>query len=374
MPQPIEKLVQKILKHAPHSSHKEFSRCCQAMLEIGSAAQKKKSRPEALDALRRILAEANEPTADNVIGQLAVWGGESSHARQQLNLSLRVGAVRENQRVSGMAWSEKQVDDLRSRQFAPALVVPWPEDLPKSHKASHGSSGISSLIPQPLPPEGQAFPIFQYEITDRYEASKDEALDFSEPADLKVTVTLMARRLPLQSPRPHKEEIDAVTALRDRGFVVCQEGSTNREYEGNDGGRATWVYGGQHDVNGSTMPRDDDMRQIGTLPDVQEVDLWRANVTDEGLEQFAELKQLKTLDIRFDAEANVTSEGIGAICRITTLERLRLEGIQVTDEAAPHLRQLTNLKELYIYRGSELSAEAIEQLEAALPQADITCR
>lgn len=316
----------------------------------------------------------DKPTADNAIGHFAIWGGKSSTARQRLNLSLRLGAASENHVDTEAVSAILDAKKINSRTSAPNLVVPWPDGLPKSLGSGHSRSSIQSLVPEPLPPVGEAFPVFQYVMSDQYKDFRDEQLSYTEPPDLRVTVQLMARRLPFESPQPHEDEIKAVAALRDRGFLVCQEGTESREHEGNDGGRAVRIHGGLSRVAASSKPSDDDMRQIGSLLQAKELYLWRANLTDPGLEHLADLKQLTTLEIRFGDESAVTAEGLRSIGRLQALERLCLEGIPVTDEAVPGLQQLTNLKELYIHRGCELSDEAIKQLEMALPRAKITCR
>lgn len=314
-----------------------------------------------------------KPTADRAIGQFAVWGGDSSNARHRLNLSLRTGARSVESDGKELAFSKAEVD-LRSKWFAPSLEVPWPEGLPKSSGGFHGNGGIQSLIPKTLPPVGETFPVFRYEMSDWYKDSREEQVDVTKQPDLKVTIQLMARRLPFESPRPHEDEANSVTSLRDRGFLVIQEGSQAREHEGNDGGRAIRVHGGSYRIKGSANPTDEDMHQIATLLQTKEIDLWRANLTDRGLKHLTSLEQLTTLEIRCEDKATVTAEGFAAIGQLQSLERLVLEGITVADEAVPHIQKLTNLQQLYIHRGCDLTADGVEQLKTALPNAEVTCR
>ncbi len=90
-------------------------------------------------------------------------------------------------------------------------------------------------------------------------------------------------------------------------------------------------------------------------------------IGDPGVAALAQVKSLRRIDL---ADTSVTDSGLAALANLPQLESLDLSGLDLTDAAVGHLERLTTLRELRI-QDTGLSAQAIQQLRAALPETEI---
>jgi hypothetical protein len=83
-----------------------------------------------------------------------------------------------------------------------------------------------------------------------------------------------------------------------------------------------------------------------TLPELQELGLNDAAVTDDGLKSLPALKKLETLRLN-DATA-ITDDGIRTLSKISSLKSLGLDRTKITDDGMKAIKNLSHLKELRI--------------------------
>ena len=96
--------------------------------------------------------------------------------------------------------------------------------------------------------------------------------------------------------------------------------------------------------------------------------LWSISLTDAGLESVATLGDLKELRL---GGTSVSGRGLEQLKGLQEIERLDLQGCKrITDTAVPVLSSFTRLKVLDV-KDTALTAEALEGLKKALPQAQI---
>lgn len=91
---------------------------------------------------------------------------------------------------------------------------------------------------------------------------------------------------------------------------------------------------------------------------------------DTGLANLAELGHLKRLDLSMASWVNpkdyikpYTAEGLKALAKVRSLERLSIGGPGVTDAALSHVAQLANLRELHLF-GCPITNEGFAKLAA----------
>ena len=82
------------------------------------------------------------------------------------------------------------------------------------------------------------------------------------------------------------------------------------------------------------------------LPQLIDVDMAHAPITDEGLEGLASLQDLRTLCL---ADCGITDDGLKRLQRLAHLESLDLNGTEVTDAGLKHLSAFTRLKSLDLH-------------------------
>jgi internalin A len=103
---------------------------------------------------------------------------------------------------------------------------------------------------------------------------------------------------------------------------------------------------------------DQDMRFIGTMTFLDELDLNNNGIHDAGIAELTEMALLVTLEL---GNNSVTPDGLTHIAKLTNLKKLNVEGADIGDEHIEHLMMLTKLAELNI-RGTMITEKGILQL------------
>lgn len=88
---------------------------------------------------------------------------------------------------------------------------------------------------------------------------------------------------------------------------------------------------------------DADLKATRLLPSTRNLCLGHTGVTDEGLMQLGELKQLDWLDLSFTAAGDAT---VARLAGTTSLTQLNLEAAKITDASLETIGKLTNLVDL----------------------------
>ncbi len=104
------------------------------------------------------------------------------------------------------------------------------------------------------------------------------------------------------------------------------------------------------------------LSDIAQLSELVWLNLGFTKIGDEGLQPLAGLKKLDNLDL---TGTHVTGSGLAPLRSIASLRTLALADTQITDAAVDELAKFTQLTTLTL--GNRLSAEALEQLRAWLP-------
>jgi internalin A len=100
------------------------------------------------------------------------------------------------------------------------------------------------------------------------------------------------------------------------------------------------------------------------LTSLQTVNLFRTQLSDQGLSYIKNLKRLQTLLI---GGTKVTDAGLVNLKSLKELKKLSLFQTQVTDAAIPHLKVLPKLESLLI-SGTKISDAGARELQKALPR------
>ena len=111
------------------------------------------------------------------------------------------------------------------------------------------------------------------------------------------------------------------------------------------------------------------------MSDLESMTLWRAAITDNGMENLRHFPKLKSLDIR---QTPVGDSGLAHVAQLKSLEILELLGTRITGAGLLHVRGLTNLKELGLVQtsvddaGLKLIRGSTGLTELSLEGSDIT--
>lgn len=101
---------------------------------------------------------------------------------------------------------------------------------------------------------------------------------------------------------------------------------------------------------------------------LRSLDIQRTKVTNHGLKTVGMLKSLKTLKLG-GYGTQIGDEGIAALEGLSELETLVVSRTRISDDAVKHVAKFKKLKSLTV-RETQLSAEGLDELRAALP----TCK
>jgi hypothetical protein len=132
---------------------------------------------------------------------------------------------------------------------------------------------------------------------------------------------------------------------------------------------------------------DDDLKLVGSISTLEELDLTKAPIGDAGILHLAHLENLRTLHLK---ETKVTDAGLPALgtlrslwvlrldhTRITAagligvqglkdLERLDLDGTKIGDSDLGHFTAFVRLRRLSLYH-TQVTSAGVDQLQNALP-------
>ncbi len=121
------------------------------------------------------------------------------------------------------------------------------------------------------------------------------------------------------------------------------------------------------DVSENSLISDAGMVHLGTMKNLQKLNLWRLQISDAGLEPLGRLTNLAWLNL----DNTLTSDvGLPALSGLKKLEFLHLGSTAVTDEGLVHLEALTSLKDLKVTR-TNVSERGVATLQKKLPGANI---
>jgi Leucine-rich repeat (LRR) protein len=131
---------------------------------------------------------------------------------------------------------------------------------------------------------------------------------------------------------------------------------------------------------GTALWTDKEMEQVGTLTNLQELQLYGTEVTGAGLAQLKGLTKLETLNlpttVKDDDLKNLkpltgllnlelhdnTDVGLEFVKDLPRLQTLRLEGFKITDKGLAHLKGMGELKSLVCFH-TEVKGEGVESLK-----------
>jgi hypothetical protein len=124
-------------------------------------------------------------------------------------------------------------------------------------------------------------------------------------------------------------------------------------------------------VAGSLAFNDDGMAAVARLTGLKEFRTWHAGGTDEGVRKLKELKQLKSLylgqRLTYKPPACPTDATIALLTEMKSLESLQLDEARLTFPALQQLSKLPALKKL-ILGGIDIPRAEVERLRRELPQ------
>jgi len=127
-------------------------------------------------------------------------------------------------------------------------------------------------------------------------------------------------------------------------------------------------------VAGSLAFNDDGMAGVAKLTGLKEFRTWHAGPTNEGVKKLKELKNLKRLylgqRLTYKLPACPTDETLAVLAEMKSLETLQLDEARLTFPALQQLKQLPALNKLTL-GGIDIPREEVERLRRELPQVKI---
>lgn len=127
------------------------------------------------------------------------------------------------------------------------------------------------------------------------------------------------------------------------------------------------------DLDGNKVT-DAGLAHLERLTKLRELHLSLLAVTDRGMIYLQPLKELRHLELLYSvgfAGPKITGEGLTFLKPLANLQSLNLTGARLADADLRQLAALRNLKTLQLTR-TTVSAEAIRNLQAALPECEVT--
>ena len=107
---------------------------------------------------------------------------------------------------------------------------------------------------------------------------------------------------------------------------------------------------------------------VAQFENLETLDLWYTDISDEGLSEIAKLKKLKTLILKQDRD--ITNEGLATLGTMKSLEFLDLTETSIDDEGLDALKSLSNLKTLVVAQ-TGVTREGAETLTESNPKLNI---
>ena len=180
-----------------------------------------------------------------------------------------------------------------------------------------------------------------YRLTPRQQAEHLASESSSQEATTITEKPVGNRFLSLQ--RPHIAALVGVlgffvgyvpTGSLNQVYITIHSSSIGR----NDAGEITRL-------TPSAWATDDSLRVITGLPQLKQLTLGNAEITDAGL---VHLKRLTNLEMLSLHQSQITDAGLVHLKGITNLQTLKIWDSTITDAGMEHLKGLTNLESLYL--------------------------
>lgn len=121
------------------------------------------------------------------------------------------------------------------------------------------------------------------------------------------------------------------------------------------------------DLSENTQFTDACGTSLGQITSLTKLNLWRVPLTDDGVIELAPLTNLKWLNLDNTA---LSDAGLVALKDMTELEFLHLGSTQITDDGLPALQHLNSLQDLKVTRTAVTEAGA-DALQEHLPEVEI---
>jgi hypothetical protein len=115
---------------------------------------------------------------------------------------------------------------------------------------------------------------------------------------------------------------------------------------------------------GGIQVRDEELKHLAGLKNLQALNLYRTQVTDAGLKELVGLTGLQALNLY---GTKVTDAGLKHLAGLKNLQRLGLHWTNVTDDGLKYLAGLENLQTLQLVKTSVTHAGE-DELRKALPR------
>lgn len=112
------------------------------------------------------------------------------------------------------------------------------------------------------------------------------------------------------------------------------------------------------DFDGQRSISDEDLTKLGSLPELEELNLSYTRLTDAGLKSLEQFPALKRLYL---SETQITDAGLNTLAQRSGLESLDLSGTPITDKNLGELIKLSRLSRLFLAR-TQLSGKAVDAL------------
>ncbi|QDV23903.1 leucine-rich repeat domain-containing protein [Aureliella helgolandensis] len=117
------------------------------------------------------------------------------------------------------------------------------------------------------------------------------------------------------------------------------------------------------DISECSQLDDASMSSVGKMTTLKRLNLWRVALTDEGIAHLANLNNLEWLNLD---NTRLSDAGVAYLSGMTKLKFLHLGSTSVSDAGLDALHPLTNLKDLKVTR-TAVTAAGVEAVEQAIP-------
>ena len=121
------------------------------------------------------------------------------------------------------------------------------------------------------------------------------------------------------------------------------------------------------DLSEISLLSDEGMQHLSGLTTLQKLNLWRVPVSNSGVMQLKPLTNLEWLNLD---NTRLSDDGLSALVEMKKISFLHLGSTQVSDSGLPQLSGLTSLKDLKVTRTS-VSAAGVADLQKSLPNTEI---
>ena len=119
--------------------------------------------------------------------------------------------------------------------------------------------------------------------------------------------------------------------------------------------------------------KDESLTALAELSELRELDLSLTAITDAGLTHLAPLKKLQRLELLYSegfAGPKITGQGLEHVAVHRQLLTLNIVGAKISDDSLKHLETLARLESLQL-ANTRVSDEAIEKLQTKLAKCKI---